>query len=227
MTSTAPTGLSLEARLGAVPRPVPVMSRDEMAQLTLRQREILEELTELFANGFSHLTMADIARALGCSLRTLYGIAPSRDLLVLAACDASLWQAGRAARVAVGEADQVEPLEAIRRYLLAATRAVSATTPAFVADLATVPGGAQLNAAHSDYLVAITKELLDAAVEQGHIAPVDTLVIAHAMAGISSIFIRPGIIETLPGTPKDAADLIADTILRGLTAPLRPTPESS
>lgn len=218
MTTSAVTVRSLDERLRAVPRPLPLMSRNEIAALTVRQREILEELTDLIADGFSHLTMADLAARLGCSLRTLYGIASSRDLLVLIACDTNLWRAGRSARAAVGPADN-EPLDAIRRYLFAATQAVSATTPTFVADLANVPGGQEISDAHSRYLVAITKELLDVAVEKGVIEPVDTLVVAHAMAGIASVFIRPDVIDTLPGTPKEASDHIADIILRGLTAP--------
>lgn len=210
---------ALEARLRAVPRPAPMMARDELRRLTPRQREILDDLADLFSDGFSHLTMADIAGRLGCSLRTLYGIAPSRDHLVLVGCDAALWRIGRDARAAVDEADPSDPLDAIRRYLRAATQAVSATTPAFAADLSTVPGGDELNAAHADHLVAITRELLDLAVEQGHITATDTLVIAHAMAGIATIFIRPGVIETLPASPKAAADLVAETLLRGLVSP--------
>ena len=98
MSSTLVTGIALEERLAAVPRPMPLMGRDEADALTVRQREILDELTVLIRDGFAHLTMADIAARLGCSLRTLYGIASSRDLLVLIACDRSLWSAGREAR---------------------------------------------------------------------------------------------------------------------------------
>lgn len=224
MSAQAPERFpSVDERLATVPRPVPVLSREEAAALTTRQREILDDLTQLIANGFSHLTMADLAGQLGCSLRTLYGIAPSRDLLVLVACDRNLWGAGRLASDAAGRAEHIEPLERVRRYLRAATRAVSSTTAAFSADMAALPGGPELNEAHTGYLVAITKELLDMAVENGDIVAVETLVLAHSMAGISSVFIQPDVIDTLPGTPKEASDTIVDIILRGLTAP---TPES-
>lgn len=227
MSADAPVRTkSVGQRLASVPRPVPLLTRDEAAALTSRQREILDDLTRLMADGFSHLTMADIAGRLGCSLRTLYGIAPSRDLLVLLACDRYLWGTGRAARDAVGPSDGLQPLEGIRRYLRAATLAVNATTAAFSADLADLPGGAEIRDAHTEYLVAITRELLDMAAEQGDIAPVDSLVVAHAMAGISTIFIQPDVIDTLPGTPKQACDTIVDLILQGLTHP-RPSSESS
>jgi AcrR family transcriptional regulator len=218
--------VSVEERLSMVPRPVPVLSRKETAGLTSRQRELLDALSGLITDGFSHLTMADLARDLGCSLRTLYGIAPSRDLLVLVACDRNLWAAGRSAREAIGRSEEIRPLDAVRRYLQAATRAVNATTAAFAADMAALPGGQEISDAHTRYLVAITRELLDMAVERGEIEPVPTIVLAHAMAGISNVFIQPDVIDALPGTPKQAADSVVDLILRGLTTPT-PTTEPS
>ena len=191
--------MSLEARLATTPRPAPVLSSEETDALTARQREILDDLTALTADGFSHLTMADLAGKLGCSLRTLYGMAPSRDLLVLAACDRNLWVIGRTAREAVDQSGASTALDGVRRYLLAANQAINSTTAAFSTDIGAIPGGRDLNNAHSDYLVAVTKELLDLAVEQGEIQPVDTLVVAHATAGISNVFSQPDVIDTLPG----------------------------
>ena len=217
-TSVALDRSTLDLRLGAIARPAPVMSREEASSLTARQRELLDDLTDLFAGGFAHLTMADIAAELGCSLRTLYSIGSRRDALVLVACDRNLWATGRRARAALDEPGGTL-IDALRRYLGAATQVVSATTVAFSSDLAAVPGGAELIHAHSEYLVAITKELLDLALERGEIAPVDTIVIARAMAGVSTVFTQPDVLEALPGTPKDAADHLVDIILRGLVAP--------
>lgn len=213
---------AIDDRLAAVPRPTPVMSRADAAALTERQRELLGELTDLLAGGFSHLTMADLAGNLGCSLRTLYGIAGSRDELVLAACDRNLWATGRRARAAIGDdSGQSDPVERVRRYLHAATEAVSATTRRFSEDLLSVPGGADLSRAHSDYLLAITKELLDIAVDQDRISSIETAVVARALAEVSNLFINPLVIDTLPASPKAASDLIIDLILAGLTIPAR------
>lgn len=203
-------------RIGAVPRPEPVLSRERADALTPRQRELLDEVTELIREGFAHLTMADLAARLNCSLRTLYGLARSREELVLMAVDRNLWSIGRDARNAALQADHDGPLEVIRAYLAAANVAVSATTPAFARDLAAVPGGAQLGRAHSDYLVAVTRELLDEAVERGDIAAVDTAAVARVVAGLGDMFARPEVIETLASTPRDAADEMVDIILAGL-----------
>ena len=83
LTPTTLADSDLGRRLRAVPAPRPVLDRDREAQLTDRQREVLDGLGHLFDNGFAELTMAGIAAHVGCSLRTLYDLAPSRDELVL------------------------------------------------------------------------------------------------------------------------------------------------
>ena len=204
----------LHDRLRSVPRPTPALSRDRERALTTRQREILDELTKVVDDGFADLTMAELAARVRCSLRTLYELAPSRDELVLVVVDRNLWRVGRTAANALDE--DMAPLDAIRAYLRAATVAVAGTTPAFARDLAAVPAAQRLNDAHSDYLVAVTRCLLDLAVERGDIADVDTGAVARVMAGLGRDFARAEVISTLRSSPKDAADAVVDVILRGL-----------
>lgn len=207
----------LHERLRAVPRPPPVLSRDRERALTDRQREILDQLGAVFDDGFADLTMADLAARLSCSLRTLYELAPSRDELVLAVVDRNLRRIGRTATDALDA--EMAPLDALRSYLRAATVAVAGTTPAFARDLAAVSDARRLSDAHSDYLVAVTRCLLDLAVERRDIADVDTAAIARVMAGLGRDFARPEAISTLRSSPKDAADTVVDVILRGLCRP--------
>jgi len=192
-----------------------MLDRDREHQLTVRQREILDELGALFTNGFAHLTMADIASRLNCSLRTLYGLAPSRDELVLTVVDRNLWEIGRNA---MGTIDpDMSPLTALRCYLAAATIAVSRTTHELARDLAAMPAARRRNGAHSEYLVAITRGLLELAVEQGEIPDVDTAAVARVVASLGHNFAQPDAIAELRTTPKEAADMMMDIILRGLT----------
>lgn len=194
--------------------PPPVLSREREAALTDRQRELLDQLTEVFDDGFANLTMADLARRLNCSLRTLYGLAPSKDELVLMVVDRNLRRVGRSARSAVGP--DMAPLDAIRAYLSAATVAVSSSSDAFARDFAAVPAAEALARQHSDYLVAVTRALLDDAVERGDIVPVDTAAVAHVMAGVGHTFSQPDIRSQIGSNPKAAADAIVDLLLRGL-----------
>lgn len=203
-------------RLRAVPSPKPVLSRAREQELTERQRELLDQLGRMFEGGFAHLTMAELAGRLNCSLRTLYALAPSRDELVLIVVDRNLWRVGRAAREAVRP--DMSPLEALRAYLEAATVAVSKITEPFARDLAAVPSAQRLNDGHDQYILHVTRTLLDMAVERGEVADVDTAAVALVLAGLGRRFSQPDVIPTLRSSPKDAADDVVDLLLRGLRA---------
>ena len=77
-------------------------------------------------------------------------------------------------------------------------------------------GGRALNAAHSEYIIDVTRTLLDVAVEQQEISPVDTAAVARMIFGLGAEFARPEVIPTLDSSPKDAADAMVDVVLRGL-----------
>ncbi|MFP6662594.1 MAG: hypothetical protein VCC00_00120, partial [Deltaproteobacteria bacterium] len=65
-------------RFPGVRAPKPLLDAEAELRLTERQREILDELEVAGAEpGFATLTMAEIAAQMNCSLRTLYGIAPT------------------------------------------------------------------------------------------------------------------------------------------------------
>lgn len=198
----------------AVERPRPFLDRERRAQLTERQREVLELLDAMFRDGFAELTMAEIAARAGCSLRTLYALAPSRDELVLMVVDRQLWRIGGDAQRILR--DDMAPLDAIRSYLRAAHVAVSRATDAWSRDIATVPAVRQLVDAHNEYLVDVTRLLLDEAVRRGDIADVDTAAVARVLAGFGRGFAVPEVARTLRSSPKQAADEVVEIVLKGL-----------
>ncbi len=204
------------ARIARVERPTPVMPRDTFHALSDRQREILDDVGELFANGFAHLTMAEIAGQLNCSLRTLYTVAASREELVLIVVDRNLWAIGRTAHDAI--VPDMAPLEAIRAYLRAANVAVAGITAEFANDTAAIPAAQALHDAHNDYLAAVTRALLNEAVRRGDIARCDTGATARVIAGLGRLFASANVIPTLRSSPKKAADDLVDVILLGLEA---------
>lgn len=207
---------TLRDLLRDVPAPEPVLSREREAGLTDRQREILDELGRIFDKGFVDVTMAELASQLNCSLRTLYGLAEGRNELVLMVVDRNLRKVGRAANRAI--TDDMSALDAVRAYLSAATVAVQDTTPEFADDMATITEGLAMNAAHSEYIIDVTRALLDVAVQRGEIGAVDTAAVARTIAGLGREFARPAVLPTLASSPKDAADAMVDLVLRGLTA---------
>ncbi len=204
-------------RFPGVRPPKPLLSAEAERQLGARQLELLDELEEkLLGEGLADLTMAEIAALLSCSLRTLYGIAPSKDELLLTVVDRRLRCIGRAAIEALHAS--MRPLDALRTYLQAANAAVQPEALALSADLAKVAGAGRLFDAHEAYLTAVTQSLLDRAVAEGEIAPVDTAAVAHVLAGLGREFARPEIAEIAQASPKETADAIAEIILQGLLA---------
>lgn len=202
-------------RFPGVRAPKPLLDLDSERKLTARQRQILEALEKIVAvEGLADLTMAEIAAHVNCSLRTLYGIAPSKEELVLTVVDRRLRQIGRAAVEPLRAS--MAPLEALRAYLGAVNQAVQPTAVAYARELADIPGASRLLDAHEGYVIAVARSLLDRAVEQGAIPPVDTAAVAHVLGGLGREFARPEVAEMAGASPKATADAIAEIILRGL-----------
>jgi hypothetical protein len=134
---------------------------------------------------------------------------------VLVVVDRRLWRVGRTAHDAI--VDDMAPLDALRAYLRAADVAVTRTSDAWARDISVVPAVRRLVDGHNQYLFDVTRSLLDAAVERGDIADVDTAAVARVMAGLARAFAPPEVAATLRTPPKEAADAVVDLILKGLT----------
>ena len=183
--------------------------------LTARQLEILDSLEKsIMTESLADVTMAEIARRMSCSLRTLYGIAPSRDELVLAVVDRRLQRIGREA-IATLDRDGTS-LERLRAYLGSANHAVHPAMTIFSRDFAKDPAATRLLDSHASYVISVTQALLDEAVAVGEIEPIDTVALARTLGGLGAEFSRPEVDETIKGTPKEAADAVADIIFAGL-----------
>ncbi len=206
-------------RLPGVRAPKPLLPPETERRLTARQRQLLDELEALVAaEGLAELTMAGIAAQMNCSLRTLYGIAPSKEELVLTVVDRRLHRIGR---TAIGSLDaSLPPLAALRAYLQAANEAVQPETVAFARNFADVPGAKRLLDSHEGYVIAVTQSLLDRAVAEGQIPPVDTASLAHVLGGLGREFASTELAAVAAAPPKDTADAITEIILRGLVQSL-------
>lgn len=195
--------------------PRPLLPADVERKLTPRQREILDTLEALAVEeGFAELTMAQLAARVNCSLRTLYGLAPSKDALLLTVVDRRLHRIGRAAASVIEPG--MDPITALRAYLHATNEAVGPTTEAFSRELTAVPGGRRLTNEHGNYIIAVTRKLLDLAVDEKLIEPVDTVALSLVLGGLGSFFSRPDVIPLIGASPKPTADAIIEIILRGL-----------
>jgi len=162
-----------------VSAPQPLLGREREQRLTGRQRAILDHLVEMFDGGFAHLTMA----------RSPPGQLLTADALLARPEPRRVGAGGRRPQPLAGGshghgaiAPAMAPLDALQAYLGAATEAVEGMTAPFARDLALMPAARRLASSHEDYTEAVTRTLLDLAVERGDIAPLDTPATARIMA---------------------------------------------
>jgi AcrR family transcriptional regulator len=207
--------LSERLRFPGLRAPKPLLSPETERQLSARQAELLDELEERVASGgLADLTMAEIAKETNCSLRTLYGIAPSKEELVLTVVDRRLRRIGRAAIETLVES--MEPIEALRTYLGAANEAVQPESVAYSGELAHLSGAQRLLDGHENYVTAVTQRLLERAVDAKAIPKLDTAAVAHVLGGLGREFARTNVAELAAESPKKTADAMTEIILRGL-----------
>lgn len=210
-----------KTRVPDVRAPKRQLSTRTERSLTARQLEILDTLDgSVLIGGFGDLTMAEIAKQMTCSLRTLYGIAPSKEELVLAVADRHLHRIGREAMEAL-ELDE-SPLNRLRAYLRATNLALQPTTVILSMDFNNLPRARALADAHAAYIVSITRALLDEAIEAKEIESLDSGALALVLGRLGREFARPGIENMVRSSARETADSIAELILDGLVATRTP-----
>lgn len=205
------------AHLTGVRAPGPLLPPDDERRLTTRQKEILGQLENLAVEGeLFQSTLAEIAERLNCSLRTLYGLAPSKDELLLIVIDRRLHRIGRAAMAAIDPT--MGPLVALRSYLHAANNAVGQATELFSRELASLPGAVRLCASHEQFVVVVAEKLLERAIAEGEVGRIDTAACALVLGGLGRFFVQPEVMPLVAASPKQTADAVADLLFEGLAA---------
>lgn len=102
---------------------------------TRRREELVERLIDVFLReGFLELSIDDMARRLRCSKTTIYGIAESKQQVIVVVVRAFF---RRATERVEGQLLRVDPTstERVRAYLMAIAAELDQASPAFFADL--------------------------------------------------------------------------------------------
>ena len=138
----------------------------EDLEWTVRQLELADSLIDLFlAEGFSSFTVDDIAARLGCSKRTLYVLAESKEQLATLAVRryfrrATAYVEGAIARVR-------SPAARVTRYLEAVAEALRPASAAFRRDLSRFEPARELYEQNTVAAADRVRELIDAGIAQG------------------------------------------------------------
>src|SRR5690349_2511610 len=98
--------------------------------LTDRGRELLDKIEQLIMDeGFASLTVGDLAAKLQCSRSTLYGLAPTKDELVLVVVDRRLRRIGQMKQARLHELD--DPVDKLNMMIASESLQIQRTSLRF------------------------------------------------------------------------------------------------
>ena len=162
-------------------------SRSTRAQA--RREELLDQLVELvLAEGFADVTLDELARRLHCSKSTLYGLAASKEQLVVAAVKRFFQRATAAVEERVaGPADHREQISA---YLLAVAEQLQPASPAFFSDVAAFAPAREIYERNTRSAAARVQQLVAAGVAAGTVRPVHASFVGAAVAQVMAAIHR-------------------------------------
>lgn len=135
-------------------------------RLTVRQRQLVDQLVELFlAEGFADLTLDDIAARLGCSKRTLYVLADSKEQLAVRAVRYFFKRATEQVEAAIARTRS--PAGRVTRYLEAVAAELRPAGPQFRRDLSRTAATLEVYEQNTTAAAARIRQLIDGGIETG------------------------------------------------------------
>ncbi|GAA5092089.1 hypothetical protein GCM10025760_20270 [Microbacterium yannicii] len=179
---------------------------------TQRRVALLERLVDvILREGFADASVEDLARELQCSKTTLYGIAPSKEAIVVAGVRHFFRRA--ADRVEIRLLRTIDdPLEQIRSYLVAISEQLAPASATFFADLDAWPATREIYQTNTRAAAEKVQSLVREAASGDQNAAFVGAVAAQVMEAI-----HRGEIETTAGLDDSAAyRALAELIVRSL-----------
>ena len=193
--------------------PRPLLSRTDEARLGARHREVLDHLENLFmSNGFASFTIAELAREVGCSRRTLYELAPSKDQLVLIVLDRRLHRMGRAALGAIVPTAPL--LEQVRQYIEGGVE-YQMFAP-LLDDLTDDAPARRLVDRHYRFVMTVVQRLITLGVERDEFTTVDPAIVGAVVTGSSLYMMQPEISDDTGRSVSELVSGMLDLVLGGL-----------
>ena len=149
-------------------------------RLTRRQADLRAELVELvLVQGFRRLTLDDVAAQLGCSKRTLYALAPSREQLATLAVRDFFRRATGQVEAAITRTRL--PAQRVIRYLEAVAEALAPASRAFRDDVAGFAPAREIYEANTDAAAQRVRQLIDAGTAAGAFRSVRSAFVAEVV----------------------------------------------
>ena len=153
-------------------------------RLTTRQRQLVDELVDLFlSQGFAQLTLDEIAARLGCSKRTLYALADSKEQLAVRTVRFFFKRSTDQVEAAI--ADARSPATRVTRYLEAVAEALRPAGPEFRRDLALTAATREVYEQNTAAAAVRVRQLIDEGIRVG------------AFRNVSAVFVGEVVTATM------------------------------
>jgi len=183
-----------------------------------RRAELFDGLVALLlAEGFSALTLDELAARLRCSKRTLYALAGSKEQLVRAAV--VHFFRGATERVEAAVADVSGAAAKVAAYLHAVATELAPASPEFLADVAGFTPAAEVYARNTRAAARRVSELVDAGVAAGEFRAVHAGFVGDVVSATTVRIQQRALADATGLADAEAYRHLADLLLHGLAAP--------
>jgi AcrR family transcriptional regulator len=148
--------------------------------LTTRQRQLVDELVDLFlSEGFARLTLDEVAARLGCSKRTLYALADSKEQLAVRAVRFFFKRSTDQVESAIARTRS--PATKVTRYLEAVAEVLRPAGAEFRRDLAQTAATREVYEQNTAAAAARVRELIDEGIRAGAFRPVSAALVGEVV----------------------------------------------
>lgn len=181
-----------------------------------RVEELLRQASDIvLAEGFTSVTMEELAQRLGCSKATLYGVAGSKEQLVQAITRRFFIDATEEIETKV--AAESDPRQRIRTYLFSVGTAMRRHSPAFYDDMVSYAPTARIYRRNSDAAARRVHALIDEGVRTGAFRNLNGTFAAHIVAIAIDALQSGALLDATGLSAGDAFTELGDLLLNGLS----------
>ena len=200
--------------MGTVPS-VPLKTPRRRRVDTARRADLLEQVTGIFlAEGFTAVSVDDLARRLRCSKATLYAVGATKEQLVIAA--AKHFFRSEADHIEQAVAACADPQAKITTYLQGVAHAMRRNSPAFYADMVGYPPTAQIYARNTARAAERIREMIDQGVRDGAFRATDGAFAAQVVALAIEAVQSGTLLERTGLSAAESFAELADLLFNGL-----------
>lgn len=187
---------------------------------TARMEELLSQAGDIvLAEGFTTITMDELATRLGCSKATLYSVAGTKEQLVQTIARRFFIAAAEEIERAVAE--ESDPRQRIRTYLTGVGTAMRRQLPAFYDDMVSYEPTARIYRKNSDAAASRVHEMIDDGVRAGAFRDGGGIFAAQVVAIVIDAVQSGSLLRSTELSAGDAFAQLGDLILDGLSRPAR------